>query len=129
MPRTQVGQVSSYPFGAPAATGTVLVFKSRDRTGGPVNFLFETPDADGDITVSVEVSPDGITYVATTAGHHGVAVTAEVILPRTRRDFTVALRATVDNFVRIRASGSDRGSVQIRANEGLESLNIQNQLP
>ena len=129
MPRTQVGQVSSYPFGAPAAIGTVLLFAVRNRSGGPVRLHFETPDADNTITVSIEVSEDNSSWAATTAAHHGEAVTAEDILPRTGRDFTVALRATVDNFVRIRALGSDRGSVQIRPNELLESLNLQNQLP
>lgn len=125
MPQGQVAQGSHYPFGAPAALADVLMFKAKGNSGGRVVMTFEAPDATKNLTVSVEVSDDGTTFVPTTAGENLTAVTAEVIKPRTQRTFEVLLRATTDKWMRIRASGSDRGGVTIKGNEFLDLMNIE----
>ena len=118
MPRTQAAHVATYQFGAPGTKTAVLAFEVRQ--GGRQEFRFESADADEDVTVSVEVSEDGSSFVATTAADNVEAVTDEVIKPRTSRNFSVLLRAGKDLFVRVLASGDDRGEVQIRGPAELE---------
>ena len=122
MPRTQAAHVPTYQFGAVDVAGApgdvVLMFEVQQ--GGRQEFRFESADADEDITVSIEVSETLPTWVATTAADNIEAVTDEVIKPRTSRNFTVLLRAGKDNFVRVRATGGDRGEVQIRGPAELE---------
>jgi len=127
MPQGQVAQGSHYQFGAPAALADVLMFKAKGNSGGRVVLTFEAPVATNNLTVSVEVSDDGAAWNATTTAENLVAVTAEVIKPKTARTFEVLLRATTDKWMRIRASGSDRGGVTIKGNEFLDLVNIQDQ--
>ncbi len=122
MPRTQAAHVPTYQFGAVGVAGApgdvVLMFEVRQ--GGRQEFRFEGADADEDVTVTVEVSETLPTWVATTAADNVEAVVDEVIKPRTSRNFTILLRAGKDNFVRVRATGSDRGELQIRGPAELE---------
>lgn len=126
MPQAQVAQGSFYDFGAPAASGQVLKFKVRPNAGGVLDFTFEAPDADADVTVSVQTAEttagDPGDFAATTSGKHGAAITSEVIKPRTNRTFRIVLRPGVDKWVRVLASGSDRCGVRIGGNEKLEMM-------
>ncbi len=124
MPRTQAAHVPTFQFGAvgtPGAPGDV-VLRFRVKQGGRQELRFENALADEDLTVSVEVSSDGSSFVATTAADNIEAVTDEVIKPRTSRNFTVLLRAGQDKFMRVRASsaGGERGELQIRGAAELE---------
>ena len=126
MPRTQAAHVPTYQFGAvsvPGAPGDE-VLKFETFQGGRQQLRFEASDAENDVTVSVEVSEDGVSFNATTVANNLTAVTNEVILPRTSREFTVLLRAGLDNFMRVRASGGDRGELQIRGPGELEIRKI-----
>ncbi len=98
--------MSPNPVSVVGAPGDV-VLRFEVFQGGRQEFRFESADAEEDVTVSVEVSEDGVSFDATTAGNNNEAVTNEVILPRTSRNFTVLLRAVLDNLVRVRASGGD----------------------
>lgn len=122
MPRTQAAHVPTYQFGAPDVAGApgdvVLMFEVRQ--GGRQELRFEASDAEEDVTVSVEVSETLPTWAATTAAANVEAVTNEVIKPRTSRNFTVMLRPGKDNFMRVRATGGDRGELQIRGPAELE---------
>ncbi len=101
MPQSQAARRAHYQFGA-AQQGTtddeamVLLFQRKFNQGGDLRCLFETPDATQDIEVTLQVSPDGITFTDVTALENGEAVVAEVIKPRTMRDFTVHLRPKLD---------------------------------
>ena len=122
MPQTQVAQVASYDFGAPAVVGTVLEF--RARKGGKLDLKFEAENAAGPVTVTVQVSADGAVWADTTATDNGEAIVAVVVPPKQSREFTINLRETLDNRIRVQASGSARGQLQIRGTVDLESVTI-----
>jgi hypothetical protein len=129
MPQLQVANIGTYDFGAAAAAGApgdvVLSFRKRPGYGGKLVLTFENPpdNPDGSLTVSVEVSDDGVTYAATTAGNNLVAVTNAVVIARQHRTFELGLR-TDDNFMRVRASGSLRGILMIHGDEMLEIIRV-----
>lgn len=112
MSSLQSAQVSVADFGAPNVSAPVLVFQAR--SGGNVSLTFENPVANTDLTVAVQVSVDNVTYAATTAPNNLEAVTAVVVAPRVRKDFTINLRAGIDNYFRVVASGGVRGVMQYR---------------
>ena len=126
MPRTQAAHVPTYQFGAVGVAGAPddVVLRFEVFQGGKQELRFEGSDADVDLDVSVEVSDDGVTFVPTTVADNGEAVTNEIIKPRTSRNFSVNLRAGKDNFMRVRATGSDRGELQIRGPGELEIRKI-----
>jgi len=118
MPQSQVAVVQAYDFGAPAVAGEVLKF--RTKRGGKLQLSFENSEGLNDGTVSVEVSEDGTTFVATTAANNLVAVTNEVIKRGTHREFAILLRHEKDVYFRVTASGQTRMNVQIRSDQVLE---------
>lgn len=128
MPKTQSAQVAVYDFGAVPTAGAPgdVVLKFSCRFGGKLDLRFENADGEQDITVAAEVSPDNSSYSATTAAVNNAAVTAEVIKRKTSRAFEINMRAGVDKFLRIRASGSARGQLQIReiGSTGLDIVQI-----
>lgn len=129
MPQLQVANIGTYDFGAAAAAGApgdvVLSFRKRPGLGGKLVLTFENPpdNPDGSLTVSVEVSEDGTSYAATTAANNLVAITSAVVLARQHRTFELGLRVD-DNFMRVRATGSLRGILQIRGDEKLDIITI-----
>ena len=121
MPRRQAAAVDVYDFGAPAAVATVLDFKVLQ--GGKLDLCFENLEAP-DLTVSVEVSEDGVTYAATTAADNLAVVTDEVVAGGCNKDFTVLARQDLDNYVRVRALGGTRANMQVRPDGVLQSRQI-----
>ncbi len=129
MPQSQAARRAHYQFGAALAgatddDATVLQFRRKFTQGGDLRFLFETPDANRDIEVTVQMSVDGIVWTDTTVAAHGLAVVDEVLKPRTQKDFTVHMRPKLDEFMRIVARGADRGGVSITGNELIEIENV-----
>lgn len=128
MPQKQVAAVSVYDVNAPAVAATVLVLRQRFARGGKVLFNFRPTTsfgghdetAENDATVSLEVSDDGTTFVATTAAANLAVVTDEVVGALTERTFEIALRQGVDNFVRVVALGGTRLQIQVSPNHDLE---------
>ena len=128
MPEKQVAAVSVYDVNAPAVKATVLVLRLRESRGDKIVFNFkpttgfggldEAPENDAE--VNVEVSPDGVSFIPTTAQENGEAVTDEAVLALTNRTFEVSLQAGTDIFVRVQASGGTRLQIQVRPNENLE---------
>lgn len=119
MPRLQSAQVANYDFGATAVSGEVLRFKAGQ--GGKLRGVL-TNLGDTDLIVSVQVSSDNITFVATTAANNLQAVTGLVIPPRQSRDVLVGLRQAKDAFIRVLASGGVRGELQLRDDCQLDVL-------
>jgi hypothetical protein len=72
------------------------------------------------LTLSIQVSPDGINWAATTAPNNLTAITNYVLGPGQDIDFTVAFRAGVDKFFRLNAQGPGRGLLQIRSQRGVQ---------
>lgn len=137
MPRSQVAAIGQYdvnaPVGAAAADKVeVLQFRQRSKHGGNLQFRFEPAtqfggqdeDAESDVEVSVEVSEDGVTFVATTATDNGAAVTDEAVVALSSADFHVRLRSNLDNYVRVlaRSTGlkASRLGIQVRGDADLE---------
>lgn len=124
MPLSQVANVSVFEFGAPATTGTVLQFRVKPDQGGKLDFKFENPEGDNAAIVSVEVSADNSSWAATTAGNNLAAITALSVGRKHVRDATILVRRGVDLYLRVRASGSTRCSLQLRGDEILEPMTI-----
>lgn len=124
MPLSQVANIGVYDFGAPTAIATVLIFRVKGKTGGKLSLKFENPDGVNDGTVSVEVSADGVTYAATTAGNNLAAVTSVAVPRRTAKDATILLRRDTDAWMRVRALGACRMQLQIRGDAILEPVTI-----
>lgn len=137
MPRSQVAAISHFDVNAPhapvaASAVTVLILRERYGRGGKLNFRFEPKtqfgghdeDAESDVEVSVDVSPDGVTYAATTASNNLVAVAAVTVPALEARDFTIALRRGTDAYVRVRARSvqfkASRLGIDVRGAEDLE---------
>lgn len=137
MPRSQVAAVSHYDVNAPHAPTAagkvpVLVLRERYGRGGKVTLHIEPKsqfgghdeEAESDVEVSVEVSPDGVTFAATTAANNLTAVTDVTIGRLQARDFVVALRRGTDAYVRVTARAvqfkASRLGIDVRGNEDLE---------
>lgn len=132
MPQSQAARRSHYQFGAVSAGATddeaeVLCFRRKFNQGGDLRMLFEAPDAAKTVSVTVQVSQDGTTWLDTTAAENGEAVVDEDVLPKTQRDFTVHMRPKLDEYIRILARGNDRGGVTITGNE-LQEIKNQDRL-
>ena len=112
MPYPQTAQVAVAAFGAPVVAAPVVSFSAA--SGGNVIMTFSNPVDDASLVVSVQVSADNATFVATSANNNLVAITSEVILPRTSRTFTINLRGNKDSFFRVVASGGVRGELHWR---------------
>lgn len=119
MPRLQTAQVANFDFGAPAVSAQVLRLKARQ--GGKLDGVF-TNLGDTDLTVSIQVSDDNVTFAATTAANNLAAVTNLVIPARQSREVLISLRQGEDNFVRVMASGGVRGEFQVRDSARLDVL-------
>jgi hypothetical protein len=113
MPKTQVASVATYEFGAPAVAAEVLRF--RALRGGKLALRFENPEGDADVTVSLKVSPDGVTTAALTANDNLVVVTDESIPQKQSRDYTILLREGVDTHLHVEAVGGARCTMQVRS--------------
>lgn len=124
MPAAQVANVAVFDFGAPAATGTVLQFRTKVDQGGKLDLKFENPEGANALTVAVEVSPDGTSWSATTVANNLAAVTALSVPRKTSKEATILIRRGIDLHVRVRASGSARGLLQIRGDQILEPKTI-----
>ena len=122
MPISNVGSVDHYPFGAPASAATVLKF--RVKQGGSIAVRLSAEESETDLTMSVQVSADNSTYNATTAALNGTAVTDTSVPARTFKDVAVKLRAGVDLYMRVLASGSGKGACQIRHDGILEPMPV-----
>ncbi len=120
MPGIQSAQVASFEFGAPIVLADVAVFRVH-RGGGKIEVLVDN-FGDYPLVFTLEVSPDGITYVATTTGNNIVAITAAALPAKTHISYEPLLRAETDKYFRLRASGGGRFGVQLR---GHESLGVQ----
>lgn len=116
MPRSQTANTGVYDFGAPVTEGAPLVFRARH--GGRLTMRFENY-GDTDLTVTVQVAPDGSTWADTTSAANTTAVADEAIPPRQYREFDVLLRDGQDTWMRVQASGGVRGQLQIRGDESL----------
>ena len=117
MPQLQSAQVANYDFGAPNVAGAPgdVVLRFTLQRGGKLDFSFANPVGDADFLASVEVSADGVTYAATTVANNTLAITnASIRRKHAALGFSISLRANLDRFLRIRASGGARGEVQIR---------------
>jgi hypothetical protein len=121
MPRLQTAQVANYDFGAPSVSAEVLRFKAPQ--GGFLRGVFANL-GDTDLTVSVEVSKDNVTFAATTAPNNGQAVTAVVVPSRQSRDFKINLRHEQDAFIKVLASGGVRGELQLRDDCHLDIITV-----
>lgn len=124
MPASQVANIAVFDFGAPAATGTVLQFRTKIDRSGKLDLKFENSDGANDLTVSVEVSTNGSSWAATTAGNNLVAVTNVAVPKKVSKEATILLRRGIDLYVRVRASGSARGQLQVRGDVILEPVTI-----
>jgi hypothetical protein len=124
MPQNQVANIAVFDFGAPAATATVLKFRAKPNVGGKLDLKFENSDGANQITVSVEVSADNVTYAATTAGNNLAAVTNLAVPRKVSKEATILLRRGVDLYLRVTASGSARGQLQMRGDPILEPMTI-----
>ncbi len=119
MPACQVAQVPIYDGAAiPGSTyADVFIFKVRE--GAKLDLHFEAPVLnDNTVTLSVEVSPDGTTYSATTTGNNVVAITAVALVPGASKAYAgLVLRATKDTYMRVKAKGGGRFNMQVRGGE------------
>jgi len=113
MPKTQVASVATYEFGAPVVAAEVLRF--RALKGGKLALRFENPEGEADVSVSLQVSPDGAAKAALTANDNLVVVTAASIPQKQCRDYTILLREGVDNYLHVNASGGARCTMQVRS--------------
>jgi hypothetical protein len=121
MPQMQSAQVAVADFGAPNVAAPVLVFQAL--SGGVVDLDFFNSEAKTDLTVSVQVSADGITYNATSVNNNSAVITNVAVQPRVQRNFTINLRNNIDNYFRVVASGGVRGTMQYRsANAQLQQV-------
>jgi len=131
MPGTQIASQGNFDFGAPAASGEVLRFRTKKSRGGKLILVFENPSGGAnDLTVSVQVAPsiaivaNGVespdTFVATDAALNLAAVTDLVVAKNTTREVTILIRPGIDTFMRVLASGATRGIMQIRGDDILE---------
>lgn len=120
MPLSQVANIGVYDFGAPTTVGTVLQFRVKGNQGGKVIMAFENPDGENNGTVSVEVSVNGSSFSATTAGNNLTAVTNLSVPRKVRKEATVLLRRDIDLYVRVTASGPARMQLQLRGDQILE---------
>lgn len=128
MPQSQAARRSYYQFGAAPEGASnddaeVLRFQRKFNEGGDLHLLFEAPEAENDLSVTVQVSEDGSTWNDTTAAQNGAAVVDESLSPKTRRMFTISVRPKLDEYIRILARGSDRGGVTVTGNEIQEIKN------
>lgn len=105
------------------------VLKFTIKFGGKLHLVFSNPVQGSDgfarttegpsMTVSVTVSPDDITYSATTSSNNGAAVTGVAIPAAQSKEFVVIMRAGIDKFMRVAATGGTRGQLQIRATQSV----------
>lgn len=121
MPQSQVAAVQNYDFGAPVVEAEVLRFSVK--TGGKLALRFENTEGEADGEVTVQVSDDNVTF-ADTAAENLVAVANEAIQRGTHKDYTILLRAGVDNYFRVQAAGGCRMVMQVRSDMdlGIEKL-------
>ena len=118
MPNNQIAKVSSYPFGCPSAYSAEGELVFRARIGGVVEMMFCNNEGDEDLTVAVQVSTDGVTWAATTAQNNGQAVTDVVVKAKTKSiAYTLNIRPTVDNYVRVRGKGRVPAELQMRGGD------------
>jgi hypothetical protein len=122
MPLIQSAQVATFDFGAPTVAATVARF--RVGRGGEVDFTFLN-DGENPLTVSIEVSSDDSTYAATTDANNGKAVTNLVVPVKVTPTKSVLLRADIDKYFRIVASGATRFQMQMRKQEQAGVSEIQ----
>jgi hypothetical protein len=115
------------------SASVVLRFRVKHDQGGKLDLKFENAIGENAMTVSVQVatSPTGLTptspnggYAATTAGNNLAAVTNLSVPKRTSKEATILLRRGVDRYVRVLATGSCRGQLQIRGDQILEPVRI-----
>ena|SRR3990172_8170174 len=122
MPASQVANIGVYDFGAPRVTGTVLQFRVKNNASGKLDLKFENAVGDAAGAVSVEVSTNGSSWAATTAGNNLAAITAVAVPQKVERAFTILLRRDLDAYMRVRASGACRMQLQIRGDPILEPM-------
>ena len=118
MPLSQSAVQAVYDFGAPNVADAVLGWRVRANQGGKLRLKFERAVQDqsenpGNLTVSVQVAPalstgQPGTFVATTAGANLEAITNEVVGLGQSKSYEILLRANVDRFVLVKASGGCR---------------------
>jgi hypothetical protein len=98
-----------------------LIFYVPER-GGRINATFEA--ADDAVTVTLQVSQDGITYSNTTAPNNVSAVVSQTIPARTRWSFPLLLREGKDKYLRLVATGPGIGCLEIEHNGIVEPLRM-----
>lgn len=101
------------------------VLKFTVKYGGKLILTFTTPQlgsngfaqnpVGNDMTVTAQVSADDLTYNATTNSNNGTAITGVSVPSGQQKEFVLLLRAGIDKFLRIGATGGARGQLQIRA--------------
>lgn len=130
MPQSQTASMGNYDFRAPVAEAEVLRFRTQPNKSGKLTLLFENPESDNSITVTLQVAPAGADNVTpgswadTSAANNLVAVADLVVQPRTQRDAAILIRPGVDAWVRLQASGGGRGILQIRGDDILEKVDF-----
>lgn len=121
MPKSQIAHQATYDFNAPATADTVLGFRVRANQGGKVRLKFQRAVSDqsenpGNMTFSVQVAPalntgEPGTFIATTAAANLEAITNEVVGLGQDKSYEILLRANVDRFMLVKASGGVRAQL------------------
>jgi hypothetical protein len=117
--------VSTAFAGGADANDVLVPIIWRVAQGGVVNFRFVTGNGISYL-VTLQVSADNVTWANTSASGNGQAVVAEQVDAVSHRNFELNLRAGLDNFLRLVASGINgnggRGQVQVRSEAKLDVL-------
>lgn len=116
MPRTQVAHVPTIRLapGNPSAIYRVL-------KGVKLEIRLEAEDDAS--TVSLQVSPDGTTWAATTANDNGQALTSAALVAGGTLDFSVNIRHQRDNYIRWIVVGAPV-TLELRGEEKLDIVQI-----
>jgi hypothetical protein len=134
---TNDGNIAVTPFAGGVANSTsvgLLVFSVGEAAynygGGKAELHFECPingpngigirPVTNPLTITVQVSPDGVNWANTTAPNNITAIVGYVLGPGQDIDFAVAFRAGTDKFFRVNAQGPGRGLLQIRSQQSVK---------
>jgi hypothetical protein len=100
-----------YEFGATVGGAAALQFAVK-RPGGILQCSVEAYDVA--TTISIQVSEDGTTWVATTVASNGIAVTSQQVVAGGVYNFSLRLRDNKDNYMRlVPAAGAGRGIMRV----------------
>lgn len=113
---TPAGQRRRIPLATPV--------EWRVADGGFGKHFFNVQNEDGvrDLTVTIEVSEDGLKYRRTTSAANLNAVQGVTVQRKTNREFTVLTRPGKDKYVRLFVTGGARGVCQVRPEGNLDPL-------